>query len=82
MYTNQLVIQATVDHRARFTSYELGWPGSVQDSRVFKNSDLWVRRQNYFRQHEYIIVDKGMLSTISVTSCSKRLGYPLTKWSV
>ncbi|PPQ80935.1 hypothetical protein CVT24_012866 [Panaeolus cyanescens] len=27
-------IQATVDHERRFTSFELGWPGSVPDSKI------------------------------------------------
>lgn len=56
---DQLIIQATCDHRAIFTSYDFGWPGSVQDSRVFKNSHLWRQRDEYFEPNEYIIVDKG-----------------------
>ncbi|EJF58572.1 hypothetical protein DICSQDRAFT_66655 [Dichomitus squalens LYAD-421 SS1] len=52
-----------VDHRGRFTSYDFGWPGSVQDSRVFKSSHLWCNKAQYFRSHEYILVDKGMLCT-------------------
>ncbi|THU93415.1 hypothetical protein K435DRAFT_903694 [Dendrothele bispora CBS 962.96] len=53
-----------IDHRGIFTSYDFGWPGSVQDSRVFRNSDLWINRERYFRTHEYILVDKGALSFI------------------
>ena len=64
----QLVIQATVDHCGRFTSYELGWPGSVQDSRVWKNSDLWLNRNEYFQEHEYILVDKGTYLTLHLSS--------------
>ncbi|KAG1811730.1 uncharacterized protein BJ212DRAFT_1448307 [Suillus subaureus] len=41
---------ATCDHQAIFTSYDFGWPGSVQDSQAA-----------YFWQHEYILVDKGTL---------------------
>ncbi|EPS93144.1 hypothetical protein FOMPIDRAFT_1087708, partial [Fomitopsis schrenkii] len=55
-----LIVQATVDHRACFTSYDFGWPGSVQDSRVFRNSHLWRNRHEYFEPHEYILVDKGV----------------------
>ncbi|RDX43329.1 hypothetical protein OH76DRAFT_1361348 [Lentinus brumalis] len=54
-----IIIQATVDHRGRITSYDYGWPGSVQDSRVFSSSHLWCHRRRYFRRHEYILVDKG-----------------------
>jgi hypothetical protein len=52
-------IQATCDHRRKFTSYELGWPGAVTDVKVWKNSDVWKRRHLYFKNGEYILVDKG-----------------------
>ena len=42
-------IQATVDHEARFTLYDLGWPSAVTDVKIFKNSDLWMHHRNYFR---------------------------------
>ncbi|KAE9397452.1 hypothetical protein BT96DRAFT_957913 [Gymnopus androsaceus JB14] len=51
-----------VDHRRVFTSHELGWPGSVNNSRVFQNSHLWLYRDRYFQAHEFILVDKGALS--------------------
>ena len=54
-------IQATVDHEARFTSYDLGWPSAVTDVKIFKNSDLWMHHHNYFRNGEYILVDKGII---------------------
>ncbi|KAH7921581.1 hypothetical protein BV22DRAFT_1019071 [Leucogyrophana mollusca] len=59
-------IQATCDHRVIFTSYDFGWPGSVQDSRVFKNSHLWQHKEDYFRSHEYILVDKGAVCSYSI----------------
>ncbi|TFK78543.1 hypothetical protein K466DRAFT_465884, partial [Polyporus arcularius HHB13444] len=52
-------MSATCDHMGLVTSYEIGWPGSVQDSRVFRLSHLWEHREEYFRPHEYILVDKG-----------------------
>lgn len=55
----QLVMQAIVDLCARFRDYDLGWPGSVNDSTVFKESDLWRYRHIYFGEGEYILVDKG-----------------------
>jgi len=39
----QLVLQAICDHRGIFTAYELGWPGSVADSTIFEESDMWKR---------------------------------------
>lgn len=56
----QFIIQVTCDPYGVITSYEYGWPGSVQDSRVFRLSHLWQNRAEYFRAYEYILVDKGM----------------------
>ncbi|CAK5267076.1 unnamed protein product [Mycena citricolor] len=56
-------VQATCDHEKRFTSYELGWPGGVPDVKVFKHSDLWLRRNRYFGPQNYLLVDKGYPST-------------------
>ncbi|EPQ55387.1 hypothetical protein GLOTRDRAFT_93845 [Gloeophyllum trabeum ATCC 11539] len=49
------------DHRGIILDYEAGWPGSVADSTVFKESDLWKNRTRYFANDEYILVDKGKL---------------------
>lgn len=57
---SKFVLQATCDHRGVITSYDHGWPGSVQDSRVFRLSHLWQHKEDYFRNHEYILVDKGV----------------------
>jgi hypothetical protein len=48
-----------VDHEHRFISFELGWPGSDTDIKMFKLSDLWVHRREHFKNGEYILVDKG-----------------------
>ncbi|KZP34567.1 hypothetical protein FIBSPDRAFT_719687, partial [Athelia psychrophila] len=48
------------DHRGIFIGYEFGWPGSVDDSTVFRESDLWLNKADYFEGDEYILVDKGM----------------------
>jgi len=56
---NQLLVQAVVDHRGIFTQYELGWPGSVADTRAFKDSDLWQHKSKYFEDDEYMLADKG-----------------------
>ena len=39
-------MQAVADHRYCFTNIYIGWPGSVHDARVFKNSDLYRKGQN------------------------------------
>ncbi|THU98345.1 hypothetical protein K435DRAFT_616691, partial [Dendrothele bispora CBS 962.96] len=51
------VIQATVDDTTRITSYEIGWPAAVADSRVFKQSHFWKHRHQYLVNGRYIFVD-------------------------
>ncbi|KAF8830096.1 hypothetical protein HHX47_DHR2000723 [Lentinula edodes] len=52
-------MQATVDDECRFTSFKLGWPGCVTDNKIFKYSHLWQHWHQYFKNGEYILVDKG-----------------------
>lgn len=52
----QVNIQAVCDHEKRFTSYDMGWPGSVT---VLKHSHLWNNRATYFNGDEYILADRG-----------------------
>ena len=35
-------IQATVNHEARFTWYDIGWLGAVTNVKIFKNLHLCV----------------------------------------
>lgn len=79
----QLVVQTTCDHRGIITSYDMGWPGSVQDTRVFRSSSLWIERGKHFANDEYIIADKGIDILILVVYDSHFfLGYPLTKFTI
>lgn len=36
-----LQLQGTVDHRMKFIDVFIGYPGSVHDARVFKNSPIY-----------------------------------------
>ena len=58
--SDQFAIQAICDHHGIFTEYELGWPGSVADVTVFKQSEVWLKKAKYFAEDEYILGDKGM----------------------
>ena len=77
-------MQAVCDHNGIFTDYDLGWPGCVQDSTVFKLSDVWIERAIRFASDEYILVDKGSYSFFAVLYryLQGSLGYPLTKISI
>ncbi|KMQ85779.1 nuclease harbi1 [Lasius niger] len=60
-----VILQAVCDSELVFLDCFAGYPGSVGDIRVFKNSDLWSEvqrdRQLYFPNEEYIIGDKAYL---------------------
>lgn len=49
----------------------MGYAGSVNDSRIFRNSDLWMsveeNRAKFFPENEYIIADKA---------------YPVLSWCI
>ncbi|CAM5103404.1 unnamed protein product [Natator depressus] len=40
-----IVLQAMVDHKGHFTSINVGWPGKVHDTRIFRNSGLFQKLQ-------------------------------------
>jgi len=56
-------MQATVDHEKRFTSFELGFPGSTTDITMFKNSSIWQLRPVHFKDGQFLIADKGYTSS-------------------
>ncbi|CAG8820060.1 27555_t:CDS:2, partial [Racocetra persica] len=50
-------LQGVVDHQGFFISYEIGWPASVHDAKVFSNSDIFKNYKNYFKDEDYLIAD-------------------------
>ncbi|XP_071653616.1 uncharacterized protein [Temnothorax longispinosus] len=66
-----VILQAICDSELVFLDCFTGYPGSVGDIRVFRNSDLWSEvqrdRQLYFPNEEYIIGDKA---------------YPVLRWCI
>jgi hypothetical protein len=56
-------VQATVDHDGYFTSYDIGWPASQNDITIFKKSTIWRQRDRYFHEGDYLLADKGMLTS-------------------
>jgi len=43
----------------------MGWPGSVHDNQVWSNSEIYLGRNNYFDQKEYLL-DHSAFSTSAV----------------
>lgn len=46
-------LQAVCDAKLRFTDIQTGWPGSVHDARVFRNSPLYTLLENGNLPEEY-----------------------------
>ena len=64
---HSVVLQGICDHEMRFVNCYTGWPGSVHDSRVLKNSDffLHMRNEDKFPCNSYLLGDSA---------------YPLETW--
>jgi len=57
-----MTLQAICDSTLRITDAFIGYPGSVSDARIFKNSDIYKDVKNnkrlFFPQNEFIVGDK------------------------
>lgn len=57
------ILQAVCDCDLKFIDVFMGYPGSVSDTRVFRNSDLYKRVEenpaNFFPNEQFIIGDKA-----------------------
>ncbi|CAG8583868.1 12125_t:CDS:1, partial [Dentiscutata heterogama] len=58
-------LQGIVDYQGLFISYEIGWPASVHDAKVFSNSEIFKNYKNYFKEENYLLADSA---------------YPLLPW--
>jgi hypothetical protein len=58
-----ITLQAMCDPKLKFADCFVGYPGSVSDTRIFRNSDLYNSVNNaqhqYFPHEEFIIGDKA-----------------------
>ena len=52
-------LTAICDHEMRFLYCYAGWPGSVHDSRVFKNSDFYQMVDNKFQDDSCLLGDSA-----------------------
>ena len=55
---------AFCDYQGIFTEYKMGWPGSVNDVIILKESHIWQEPLQFFNRDEYILVDKGTFNLI------------------
>ena len=61
---HSIVLQGVCQHDMQFTDCYAGWPGSVHDARVLRNSDLWEKGLEWCG-NAHVIADAA---------------YPLRRW--
>ena len=66
---NALVV---CDDDARITYYYAGWPGSTHDNRVFRCSNLYKKRADYFEPMEYLIGDSAYSDSAIMVQAFKK----------
>jgi hypothetical protein len=70
-----LNVMIVCDDRKRVIYYNAGWPGSTHDNRVFRNTRLFKKREEYFSLYEYLLGDSAYsCSSIMVQSFKKAAG--------
>jgi hypothetical protein len=51
--------QGIVDHRGIFIDYEIGWPGSVHDAKVYRNSFFYKNVSTLIKGWDYLLGDSA-----------------------
>jgi len=60
------------DDMAKITLVEMGWPGSVHDNRVWLNSDVYLAKEKYFYNKEYLLGDSAFLASMVMVPALKK----------
>ena len=60
------------DDLCRVTYFLAGWPGSVHDNRVFRNTDLFQNKAKYFSTNEYLLGDSAYSSNQIMVQAFKK----------
>ena len=60
------LIQAVCDHKLKIRHLLIGYPGSVHDARMYANSDLSQKSENYFSDAQWLAGDSAYRLTDTV----------------
>jgi len=52
------------DDTAKITLVEMGWPGHIHDNRVWSNSNVYLSKEKYFSNKEYLLGDSAFLASM------------------
>jgi len=56
---------------AKITLVEMGWPGSMHDNQVWLNSDVYLAKENYFSNKEYLLGDSAFSASMVMVPALK-----------
>jgi len=51
--------QGIVDFRGIFISYDVGWPGSVHDAKVYRHSSFYLNKSSWIKENDFLIGDSA-----------------------
>ncbi|CAI2200686.1 13987_t:CDS:1, partial [Funneliformis geosporum] len=51
--------QGIVDFHGIFISYDIGWPGSIHDAKVYKNSSFYKKKNELIINNDYLLGDSA-----------------------
>ena len=63
-----------VDDMQHIRHAQIGWPGSVQDNHIWKNSVHHLQANDYFGPGEYLLSDSAFTNSQNKVSFYKRAG--------
>jgi len=50
----------------------MGWPGSMHDNRVWLNSDVYLAKENFFSNKEYLLGDSAFSASMVMVPAFKK----------
>ena len=69
-----LTMLVVCDDQCRILYIHLGWPGSVHDNRVWRNSILFRKPEKYFGRYEYLLGDSAYNPSLTMIPAFKAPG--------
>ncbi|CAG8668214.1 17244_t:CDS:2, partial [Gigaspora rosea] len=65
-------LQGIVDHKGHFIHYDIGWPASEHDAKVFQNSSIYNQQNTFFEGEEYFLADSAYPLLLFIMTPFKR----------